>query len=133
MKTAICRGMFVEIAERLATTACLCGDHSQVSAIYGSSGVFARSLTECLAIQLAQKDRLDPAMQALLDNLELGQARLCVAEEDLVVSTMRTSSTCWPRSGHSIRVRSSFESGGYEAILPECRRSRRLGRRWLVE
>ena len=34
-------------------------------------GVFARSLKECLALQLADKNRLDPAMQALLDNLEL--------------------------------------------------------------
>ena len=34
-------------------------------------GVFARSLAECLAVQLAERDRLDPAMQAMLDNLEL--------------------------------------------------------------
>ncbi|BAE52741.1 RNA polymerase factor sigma-54 [Paramagnetospirillum magneticum] len=34
-------------------------------------GVFARSLKECLGLQLAEKNRLDPAMQALLDNLEL--------------------------------------------------------------
>jgi RNA polymerase sigma-54 factor len=34
-------------------------------------GMFARSLAECLAAQLAERNRLDPAMQALLDNLEL--------------------------------------------------------------
>jgi RNA polymerase sigma-54 factor len=34
-------------------------------------GLFARDLKECLAAQLADKNRLDPAMQALLDNLEL--------------------------------------------------------------
>jgi RNA polymerase sigma-54 factor len=34
-------------------------------------GLFARSLKECLALQLADRNRLDPAMQALLDNLEL--------------------------------------------------------------
>jgi len=34
-------------------------------------GVFARSLQECLAIQLKEKNRLDPAMQAFIDNLEL--------------------------------------------------------------
>jgi len=34
-------------------------------------GLFARDLKECLAAQLAEKDRLDPAMQALLDNLDL--------------------------------------------------------------
>lgn len=34
-------------------------------------GCFALSLSECLAAQLAERNRLDPAMQALLDNLEL--------------------------------------------------------------
>jgi RNA polymerase sigma-54 factor len=34
-------------------------------------GLFARSLKECLGLQLAERNRLDPAMQALLDNLEL--------------------------------------------------------------
>jgi len=33
------------------------------------TGVFARSLSECLALQLKERDRLDPAMQALLANL----------------------------------------------------------------
>jgi len=54
-------------------------------------GVFARNLTECLAIQLKERDRHDPAMQALLQNLELLARRdlpalrkLCgVGEEDL--------------------------------------------------
>ncbi len=35
------------------------------------TGMFATSLAECLAVQLAEKNRLDPAMQTLLDNLEL--------------------------------------------------------------
>ena len=34
-------------------------------------GLFARDLKECLAAQLADRNRLDPAMQTLLDNLEL--------------------------------------------------------------
>ncbi len=34
-------------------------------------GVFAVTLAECLALQLRARDRLDPAMQALLDNLDL--------------------------------------------------------------
>ena len=38
-------------------------------------GIFARSLKECLALQLRELDRLDPAMQALLDHLELLAAR----------------------------------------------------------
>ncbi len=34
-------------------------------------GMFAASLKECLAVQLAERNRLDPAMAALLDNLDL--------------------------------------------------------------
>ncbi|MEI7713186.1 MAG: RNA polymerase factor sigma-54 [Rhodospirillales bacterium] len=38
-------------------------------------GLFARDLAECLAAQLREKNRLDPAMQTLLDNLPLLAAR----------------------------------------------------------
>ena len=38
---------------------------------FDPAGVFASDLGECLALQLKERDRLDPAMQALLDNLEL--------------------------------------------------------------
>ena len=34
-------------------------------------GICARSLSECLALQLRDRDRLDPAMQTLLENLDL--------------------------------------------------------------
>jgi len=34
-------------------------------------GVCARNLTECLAIQLKERDRYDPAMQALVEHLDL--------------------------------------------------------------
>lgn len=55
------------------------------------TGVFARSLKECLALQLEERNRLDPAMAALLDHLDLLAARdlgrlkaLCgVSGEDL--------------------------------------------------
>lgn len=54
-------------------------------------GLFARSLRECLALQLAERNRLDPAMAALLDHLDLlarrdlpGLMRVCgVDGEDL--------------------------------------------------
>ncbi len=54
-------------------------------------GVFARDVRECLMLQLKDKDRYDPAIAALLDNLELlarrdlqGLKRACgVDDEDL--------------------------------------------------
>jgi RNA polymerase sigma-54 factor len=38
---------------------------------FDPAGVMARSLKECLEAQLREKNRLDPAIQALLDNLNL--------------------------------------------------------------
>ena len=39
------------------------------------TGVFARDLAECLALQLKERDRFDPAMQALVENLSLLASR----------------------------------------------------------
>jgi RNA polymerase sigma-54 factor len=55
-------------------------------------GVCARSLTECLSIQLRERNRFDPAMQALVAHLDLlakrdipGLKKACgVSEEDLI-------------------------------------------------
>jgi RNA polymerase sigma-54 factor len=54
-------------------------------------GVCARNLSECLAIQLKERDRFDPAMAALVDHLDLlakrdhaALRRICgIGEEDL--------------------------------------------------
>jgi RNA polymerase sigma-54 factor len=55
-------------------------------------GVCARTLTECLSIQLRERNRFDPAMQALVAHLDLlakrdvpGLKKACgVSEEDLI-------------------------------------------------
>jgi RNA polymerase sigma-54 factor len=55
-------------------------------------GVCARSLTECLALQLKDRDRLDPAMRALVENLPMlanrqltALKKICgVGDEDLL-------------------------------------------------
>ncbi len=88
-----------EIAERLGTDP---ADVEAILAIIQQSepiGVGARTLTECLALQLKDKDRYDPAMAALVDNLDLlarrefaQLRRICrVDEEDLadMVSEIR--------------------------------------------
>jgi RNA polymerase sigma-54 factor len=56
------------------------------------SGVCARNLGECLAIQLRERNRFDPAMQALVEHLDLlarrdlsGLRKICaVSEEDML-------------------------------------------------
>ena len=67
---------------------------------FDPSGVCARNLTECLAIQLKERDRYDPAMRALVEHLDLlakrdlpGLRRLCgVNDEDLadMIAEIRT-------------------------------------------
>jgi RNA polymerase sigma-54 factor len=60
-----------DVADRLGT------EREDVEAVLGvlqgfdPVGVGARDLAECLALQLKAKDRLDPAMQALLSRLDL--------------------------------------------------------------
>jgi len=38
---------------------------------FDPAGILARDLKECLSIQLTERDRLDPAMQVFVDNLDL--------------------------------------------------------------
>ncbi|MFA7430284.1 MAG: RNA polymerase factor sigma-54 [Rhodospirillaceae bacterium] len=56
---------------------------------FDPAGVFARSLKECLALQLIDRNRFDPAMEALLDNLDMvarrdfsGLLRVCGVDAD---------------------------------------------------
>jgi RNA polymerase sigma-54 factor len=58
-----------EIAERLGAPARRVEATLKRLQTLEPTGVFARSLAECLALQLVERDRLDPAMRALIDNL----------------------------------------------------------------
>jgi RNA polymerase sigma-54 factor len=60
-----------EIAERLGCPTPRVAAVLQMLQRFDPPGVFARSLAECLALQLRERDRLDPAMQALIDHLDL--------------------------------------------------------------
>lgn len=83
-------------------------------------GVFARSLSECLALQLKALDRFDPAMAALVGNLELLARRdfatlkkLCgVGEEDLL-DMLAEIRKLDPKPG------TRYEAGASEAVVPD--------------
>jgi RNA polymerase sigma-54 factor len=79
------------VAEKLGAE---CRDVELVLAVlqtFDPAGVCARNLTECLAIQLKERDRYDPAMRALVEHLDLlakrdlaGLRRICgVSDDDL--------------------------------------------------
>jgi RNA polymerase sigma-54 factor len=60
-----------EAAERLGVSPTVIEAAAAAIRACEPTGVGARDLAECLALQLAERDRLDPAMRALLDNLAL--------------------------------------------------------------
>lgn len=65
------RGELDEVADRLG---CSLEKIEAVLAVchgFEPTGVMARSVPECLKLQLQEKNRFDPAMGALLDNLDL--------------------------------------------------------------
>jgi RNA polymerase sigma-54 factor len=62
-------GSLAEIAERLGANVESVERVLERMQTLEPTGVFARSLSECLALQLKERDRFDPAMQALIENL----------------------------------------------------------------
>jgi RNA polymerase sigma-54 factor len=62
-------GSLSEIAERLGASAEFVERVLIRLQALEPTGVFARGLAECLALQLKERDRFDPAMQALIENL----------------------------------------------------------------
>jgi RNA polymerase sigma-54 factor len=97
-------------------------------------GMFCRDLRECLAVQLAEMNRLDPAMQALLDNLELlarrdlkSLMRICgVDAEDMqeMVAELRRLD---PKPG------AAFDSTPPPAVVPDVLMRRAPDGSWIVE
>lgn len=97
-------------------------------------GVFARDLKECLALQLAELDRLDPAMQTMLDNLEMlaahdakGLMKKCgVDEEDLreMVSEIRALNP---------KPALAFNTDIIEPVVPDILMRRAQDGGWTIE
>ena len=96
-------------------------------------GIFARSLAECLALQLRDKDRLDPAMQALLDNLDLlGKRefaplrRICGVDNEDLLQMVSEIKELNPRPA------SAFDHEVAQPVIPDVF-VRRDASGWLVE
>ncbi len=97
------------------------------------SGVCARNLRECLAIQLRDKDRLDPAMSALLDHLDRVAAgdvkslsKLCGVDADDIKEMCAEIRALNPRPG------SGFQHEAMHVVIPDVF-LRRAGDAWHVE
>jgi RNA polymerase sigma-54 factor len=73
------RADLAEVAGRLGISTDECESVLAVLQGFEPCGVFARSLVECLALQLRERQRLDPAMELMLSRLDLVAKRDCTA------------------------------------------------------
>ncbi|AJD43794.1 RNA polymerase factor sigma-54 [Rhizobium sp. SEMIA 4085] len=102
--------------------------------LFDPPGIFARTLSECLEIQLRQLDRFDPAMAALVANLELlarrdfrALKRHCGVDEDDLLDMLHEIRTLDPKPGNR------FQSGGPESIIPDVSVLPSPGGGWQIE
>jgi len=113
-------GDLAETVERLGA------DPEQIDAVlarlqeFEPAGIFARSLSECLGLQLIRKNRFDPAMAALVGNLELlarrdftALTRICGVDEEDLLDMMAEIRALDPKPG------TRFETGSSELIVPD--------------
>jgi RNA polymerase sigma-54 factor len=97
-------------------------------------GIMARNLAECLALQLEDRDHLDPAMRALLDNLDIlarrdlrGLMKVCgVDAEDLadMVAEIRSLNP---------KPALAFDFTVAQPITPDILMQRGPGGGWIIE
>ncbi len=124
----------LETAERLGCELAAVEDVLTTLQGFEPTGVFARDVRECLMLQLKERDRCDPAMAALLDNLELlarrdmnALRRVCgVDDEDLrdMVAELRGLT---PRPG------AAFGGEPSQPVAPDVFVREGLGGLWHVE
>ena len=97
-------------------------------------GVFARDLPECLALQLRDRNRLDPAMRTLLDHLPLLAARntaallrLCQVDADDLAEMIGEIKSLDPRPGLA------FDPPQAQPIVPDILMRAQPDGGWIVE
>jgi len=97
-------------------------------------GMFCRNLSECLAVQLADRNRLDPAMQALLDNLELLARReraalmqVCGVDAEDLAEMIAEIKRLDPKPG------ALFDAAPAPAVVPDVLMRRAEDGGWILE
>lgn len=101
---------------------------------FDPSGVGARDLAECLAIQLRERDRYDPAMEKLVANLPLlarrdfvALRRLCGVDEEDMADMVAEIRRLEPKPGRA------FGASPLQAVTPDVTVREASDGSWLVE
>jgi RNA polymerase sigma-54 factor len=115
-------------------------DEARVEAVlkrcqkFDPPGVMARSLKECLALQLAERNRLDPAMATLLEHLELlakrdanALMRICGVDAEDLAQMVAEIRSLDPKPGLV------FDGVEAQPIVPDVLMRLAPDRSWIVE
>ncbi|CUA84858.1 RNA polymerase, sigma 54 subunit, RpoN/SigL [Chelatococcus sambhunathii] len=122
------------IAARLGTTNERVEEVLALVQTFEPSGIAARSLAECLAIQLKEQDRFDPAMQALVAHLPLvarrdlaALKRLCGVDDEDLTDMLAELRRLDPKPGRA------FGSGVAQTLVPDVFVREAADGSWLIE
>jgi len=109
-----------DIAQRLGTPAARIEMVLAKIHTFEPSGVGARDLAECLAIQLRERDRYDPAMQTLIANLPLlakrefpTLRRLCDVDDEDLADMVAEIRRLDPKPGRA------YSGGPIQPVVPD--------------
>ena len=123
-----------DLAERLGCGLPLVEAVLKVLQGFEPTGVFARDVRECLSLQLKERDRLDPAMVALLDNLDslarrdmAALRRACGVDDEDLRDMLAELKALTPRPG------AAFGGEPSHAVSPDVYVREGPGGIWLVE
>jgi RNA polymerase sigma-54 factor len=133
-ETGYFTGTVAEVAEKLGAPPV------QVETVLGvlqtlePTGVGARSLAECLAIQLKERDRYDPAMRALVEHLDLLAKRdlaalrkLCGVDDEDLIDMIAELRALDPKPGLA------FGSAPVQPVIPDVFVRQGPDGAWLIE
>lgn len=128
------RGDLAGVSERLGAPVALVEETLKTLQDIEPAGVFARDLAECLTLQLKDRNRFDPAIEALLANLHLiasrdlaGLKRACGTDDEDLADMIAEIKTLNPKPGLT------FGGAPVQAVVPDVFVKQRPDSSWHVE
>lgn len=121
-------------ASRLGASMQQCEELLLIVQGFEPTGVGARNLSECLALQLKEQNRFDPAMKIMLDHLDLvakrdmsGLQRMCCLDSDDIHDMISEIRRLEPKPGRG------FDVAPVQFMVPDVMVRAASDGSWLVE
>lgn len=123
-----------ELAEQLGTDVDAVEGVLEIAQAFDPAGLFARDLKECLSLQLQDRNRYDPAMEALIENLDLlakhdfeALKDVCQVDVEDLVEMITEIKALDPKPGLQ------FETSVSQTVVPDVIMTQSTDGGWRVE